>query len=270
MEFLWTYELFPSRDQRFAKALYLLSGTEGSNPSLTVVLSAFSLQWLIYGLSTPQSPRRNEAQRNARKCQKSFKFFSSAKTLGKPGKCVHKGPAFFTVRRTANRSYTSRPGRAVERMINEAFRETMVDVEARMETRVRGADEQGSQRNENRITGKIVYAAFVHIVSRPIDGIPDPHYDIHGYVFNAIFDPVEESWKAGQFMNLKADAPFFEAAFDRNDYEVSPKSRGSALKTPWDGSSASPHRSLYQVSSIIAPQDMARNAALVCSSIWSW
>jgi len=58
-------------------------------------------------------------------------------------------------------------------------------------------------------------------------------------------------------MNLKADAPFFEAAFDRNDYEVSPKSRGSALKTPWDGSSASPHRSQYQVSSIIAPQDMA-------------
>jgi hypothetical protein len=53
------------RKRRFAKALYLLSGTEGSNPSLTVVLSAFPLQWLIYGLSTPQSPRRNEARRNA-------------------------------------------------------------------------------------------------------------------------------------------------------------------------------------------------------------
>jgi hypothetical protein len=65
------------RKRRFAKALYLLSGTEGSNPSLTVVLSAFPLQWLIYSLSPP---RRNEAQRNARKCQKSFKFFSSAKT----------------------------------------------------------------------------------------------------------------------------------------------------------------------------------------------
>jgi conjugative relaxase-like TrwC/TraI family protein len=104
--------------------------------------------------------------------------------------------------------------RMVERMINEAFRETMVDVEARMETRVRGADEQGSQRHENRTTGNMVYAAFVHTVSRPIDGIPDPHYHIHGYVFNATFDPVEERWKAGQFMNLKADAPFFEAAFN--------------------------------------------------------
>jgi TrwC relaxase len=65
--------------------------------------------------------------------------------------------------------------RAVERMINEAFRETMFDVELRMETRVRGADEGGNQRDENRITGNMVYAAFVHTVSRPIDGIPDPH-----------------------------------------------------------------------------------------------
>src|SRR5258708_5442708 len=46
--------------------------------------------------------------------------------------------------------------RAVERMINEAFQETMVDVEARMETRVRGADEDGSQRHENRTTGNMV------------------------------------------------------------------------------------------------------------------
>jgi TrwC relaxase len=94
------------------------------------------------------------------------------------------------------------------------FRETMIDVEARMETRVRGADEAGSQRHENRTTDNMVYAAFVHTVSRPIDGIPDPHYHIHGYVFNATFDRVEKRWKAGQFMNLKADAPFLEAAFN--------------------------------------------------------
>jgi uncharacterized protein (DUF736 family) len=60
----------------------------------------------------------------------------------------------------------------------------------------------------------MVYAAFVHTVTRPIDGIPHPHYHIHAYVFNATFDPVEESGKAGQFMNLKADAPFFESAFN--------------------------------------------------------
>jgi conjugative relaxase-like TrwC/TraI family protein len=104
--------------------------------------------------------------------------------------------------------------RGLERAINEAFRETMVDVEARMETRVRGADEEGNQRHENRMTGNMVYAAFVHTVTRPIDGVPDPHYHIHGYVFNATFDQAEGRWKAGQFMNLKADAPFFEAAFN--------------------------------------------------------
>jgi conjugative relaxase-like TrwC/TraI family protein len=60
----------------------------------------------------------------------------------------------------------------VERMIHEAFRETMVDVEGGMERRVRGADEGGNQRDKNRTTGNIMYAAFVHTVSRPIDGIP--------------------------------------------------------------------------------------------------
>jgi TrwC relaxase len=82
-------------------------------------------------------------------------------------------------------------------MITEAFRETMVDVEAGMATRVKGADEEGSQRHENRTTGNIVFAAFVHTVSRPIDGIPDPHCHIYGYVFNVTFDPVKERWKAG-------------------------------------------------------------------------
>jgi len=55
---------------------------------------------------------------------------------------------------------------AVEPMINEAFRETLVDVEARMETRVRDPDGEGNQRHENRTTGNMVYAAFVHTVTR--------------------------------------------------------------------------------------------------------
>jgi hypothetical protein len=36
--------------------------------------------------------------------------------------------------------------------------------------------------------------------------MPDPHFHIHAYVFNATFDHKEQRWKAGQFMNLKADA----------------------------------------------------------------
>ena len=54
----------------------------------------------------------------------------------------------------------------------------------------------------------------MHKTSRPIDGVSDPHYHIHGYVFNATFDGEEERWKAGQFAGIKADGPFYEAAFN--------------------------------------------------------
>jgi hypothetical protein len=55
----------------------------------------------------------------------------------------------------------------------------------------------------------MVYASFIHTVTRPIDGIPDPHYHIHTYVFNATFDSEEERWKAGEFGGLKREATFF-------------------------------------------------------------
>jgi conjugative relaxase-like TrwC/TraI family protein len=98
---------------------------------------------------------------------------------------------------------------AVERMIKEAFKETMVDIERRMETRVRVAGQDA-----DRISGNMVYAWFVHRETRPINGLTDPHFHIHAYVFNATFDDSEKRCKAGQFMNLKADAPFYEAAFN--------------------------------------------------------
>jgi conjugative relaxase-like TrwC/TraI family protein len=82
----------------------------------------------------------------------------------------------------------------VERMVEESFKETLGDVEARMETRVRVGDQ-----DTDRTTGEIVYAWFVHRETRPIDGLCDPHFHIHGYVFNATFDETENRWKAGQF-----------------------------------------------------------------------
>jgi conjugative relaxase-like TrwC/TraI family protein len=98
---------------------------------------------------------------------------------------------------------------AVERMVEESFKETMTDIESRMETRVR----VGGQ-DTDRTSGNLVYAWFVHRETRPIDGMPDPHFHIHAYVFNATLDETENRWKAGQFINLKADAPFYEAAFN--------------------------------------------------------
>lgn len=94
----------------------------------------------------------------------------------------------------------------------EAFREsvdeTMQDVETEMKTRVRK-----SGQNEDRTTGNMVWGEFVHFTSRPVDGIPDPHLHAHAFVQNATFDAVEGVWKAGQFRDLKRDAPYFEATF---------------------------------------------------------
>ena len=103
--------------------------------------------------------------------------------------------------------------RSVEQLIHESFKETMLDIENRMETRIRGKGDDGQARNDERITGNLIYASFVHTETRPIDGIPDPHYHIHAFTFNATFDPEEERWKAGAFGNIKRDAPFYEAAF---------------------------------------------------------
>jgi conjugative relaxase-like TrwC/TraI family protein len=89
-----------------------------------------------------------------------------------------------------------------------AVEETMAEMEREMETRVRKAGAF-----ENRRTGNMVWADFLHSTSRPINGQPDPQLHIHAVVFNATYDPVEEKWKAGEFGALKANAPYFQASF---------------------------------------------------------
>lgn len=91
---------------------------------------------------------------------------------------------------------------------NEAVRETMGDVEGGMQARIRTKGQ-----NENRETGNIAYGAFTHFTTRPIDGVPDPHLHSHCFVFNATFDGEEKKWKAGQFRQVKQDAPYYEAIF---------------------------------------------------------
>ena len=86
--------------------------------------------------------------------------------------------------------------------------ETMREIELEIKTRVRS-----NGANENRTTGNLVWAEFVHFTARPVAGVPDPHLHAHCYVFNATWNDVEKKWKAGQFRDLKADAPYFEAAF---------------------------------------------------------
>lgn len=96
--------------------------------------------------------------------------------------------------------------------ILEAFRrsvgETMREMERGMMARVR----KGGV-SEDRVTGNMVWGEFVHLTTRPVDGVPDPHLHAHMTVFNATFDRREGQWKAGQFRELKRDAPYYEAAF---------------------------------------------------------
>ncbi len=90
----------------------------------------------------------------------------------------------------------------------DAVSETMGDIEAEMKARVR---KRG--RDDERTTGNAVWAEFVHFTSRPVGGVPDPQLHAHCFVFNATHDGQEDTWKAGQFRDLKRDAPYWQAAF---------------------------------------------------------
>src|SRR5438094_2638953 len=62
--------------------------------------------------------------------------------------------------------------------IMDAFRgavaETMREIEAEMKTRVRMGG-----RDEDRVTGNMVWAEFIHTTSRPVGGLPDPQLHSH-------------------------------------------------------------------------------------------
>ena len=96
--------------------------------------------------------------------------------------------------------------------IMDAFRssvdETMREMEAEMQTRVRRG-----HKDVNRVTGNMTWAEFIHTTSRPVDGVPDPQLHAHVFTFNTTYDEEEKRWKAGQFRELKRDAPYFQAAF---------------------------------------------------------
>jgi conjugative relaxase-like TrwC/TraI family protein len=92
--------------------------------------------------------------------------------------------------------------------LREAVGDTMREMETEMQTRVRIGGAQ-----DKRITGNMVWAEFVHMTARPVDGKPDPHLHAHCFAFNATYDQVEDRWKAGHFGDLKRDAPYYEAAF---------------------------------------------------------
>lgn len=100
---------------------------------------------------------------------------------------------------------------AIRDAFRDAVRETMGEIELEMQTRVR----KGGV-HENRTTGNMLWAEFVHDTTRPVDGVPDPQIHAHCYAINATFDETENCWKAGKFRALKRDAPYYQARFLNN------------------------------------------------------
>jgi conjugative relaxase-like TrwC/TraI family protein len=114
----------------------------------------------------------------------------------------------FHVPKSVSLLYSQTRDERLLEVFRESVDETMREMEAEMQTRVRK-----NGHNENRNTGNMVWGEFIHFTSRPVGGVPDPHLHAHCFVFNCTWDKTERSWKAGQFSDLKRDAPYFEAVF---------------------------------------------------------
>jgi conjugative relaxase-like TrwC/TraI family protein len=99
--------------------------------------------------------------------------------------------------------------RLLDKDFEDSVSDTMLDIEADMQCRVRakGAD-------YDRTTGNMVWAGFGHTTARPVAGQPpDPQRHTHVFVFNGTEDEEEKRIKAGQFVNLKRDGEYYTALF---------------------------------------------------------
>ncbi len=93
----------------------------------------------------------------------------------------------------------------------DSVSETMRAIEQDAKARVRK-----DKTYDDRATGELVWAHFVHQTARPVEGFaPDPHLHSHCFVFNATWDDTEKKFKAGQFGDIKRDMPFYQAQFHK-------------------------------------------------------
>jgi len=114
----------------------------------------------------------------------------------------------FSVPKSVSLLYALHGDEGVLDAFRAAVGETMREMEAEMKTRVRR-----KRADFDRVTGNMVWAEFIHTTSRPVEGVPDPQLHSHVFCFNATYSDEENRWQAGQFRELKRDAPYFQAAF---------------------------------------------------------
>jgi conjugative relaxase-like TrwC/TraI family protein len=134
----------------------------------------------------------------------------------------------FDVPKSVSLVYSQTKDKDIMNSLNSAIQSTMKEIEEHVSTRVRG-----NGKNENRLTGNLIWGTFTHEEARPVDGIPDPHLHQHVFVFNATHDKKEDRIKAAQFGDIKANAPYFEAVFhayladhlQKVGYQIDPKEK---------------------------------------------
>lgn len=97
-----------------------------------------------------------------------------------------------------------------DKRIVDAFRESIDDTMSEMESDMQARVRKGGV-EQDRTTGNLTWAEFVHLTSRPVDGLPCPQLHAHCFALNVTFDPVESRWKAGQFGKIKGDAYYWQA-----------------------------------------------------------
>jgi conjugative relaxase-like TrwC/TraI family protein len=110
----------------------------------------------------------------------------------------------------------------IEKWWQESVAETLREIEAVTETRIR----RGGRRNEDRVTGNVVAAVVTHDASRSLD----PQLHTHLCVMNVTYDPVEKRWKGVQPSSFYRYQSFFrEVSYNKlaqrmraGGYEIEP------------------------------------------------
>ena len=101
-----------------------------------------------------------------------------------------------------------------ERVI-DILRDTVKEI---METEVqplvhRRVREGANVRTDNRKhTGKMLWADFVHLTTRPVDGVPDAHGHVHAFACNLTED--DGRYFAADYTEVMRKLPYLQAAFD--------------------------------------------------------
>lgn len=108
-------------------------------------------------------------------------------------------------------SITSLYDERIEQAFRDSYLDVMKEIESELACRVRA----GGQNDNRVVSDGGLYADFLHRTTRPLsDGVPDMHLHAHVFLFNTVWDEVEQKYKAVELAHVKRDANFWAARFD--------------------------------------------------------